>query len=136
MSDGGSGRHCCIPAPGAAARDVTTRVPAVPPAAALADGTVRSPGGEFLMGADAWAVSGDGEGPVRAVWFAAFRVGRCAVSNAELRIFTDATGHLTGAERFGWSFVFAGAAGAPRGGAPGGACPPPPGGAGWGGGGG
>ncbi|MDV9186776.1 formylglycine-generating enzyme family protein [Streptomyces sp. SR27] len=70
---------------------------------------VRIPGGEFLMGAeDGWTVIGDGEGPVHRVRLAPFRIDRCAVSNAEFRDFTDATGHITDAERYGWSFVFAG----------------------------
>jgi formylglycine-generating enzyme required for sulfatase activity len=50
----------------------------------------------------------DGEGPVREVTLAPFAIDRCTVSNDEFAAFVDATGHVTEAERFGWSFVFAG----------------------------
>ncbi|MGW1514568.1 formylglycine-generating enzyme family protein [Streptomyces sp. NPDC002394] len=43
---------------------MTTTAPPVPATGARADGMVRVPGGEFLMGAeDEWTVPGDGEGP-------------------------------------------------------------------------
>ena len=48
------------------------------------------------------------EWPVREVALAPYAVARHAVSNAEFATFVDATGHRTDAERFGWSFVFAG----------------------------
>ncbi|SFK77781.1 Formylglycine-generating enzyme, required for sulfatase activity, contains SUMF1/FGE domain [Geodermatophilus ruber] len=67
------------------------------------------PGGTFLMGTeDAAGFPADGEGPVRAVTLAPFRIDRYAVSNARFAEFADATGYRTDAERFGWSFVFAG----------------------------
>ncbi|MER6018893.1 formylglycine-generating enzyme family protein [Streptomyces anulatus] len=88
---------------------MSTPVPPASPVGAPADGTVHLPGGEFLMGAeDEWTVPGDGEGPVHPVRLAPFRIDRCAVSNAEFQDFSDATGHITDAERYGWSFVFAG----------------------------
>jgi formylglycine-generating enzyme required for sulfatase activity len=85
-------------------------VPAVPvPASVHRDGMVLLPGGTFLMGnEDAAARRGDGEGPVREVAVAPFRIDACAVTNAAFAGFVAATGHRTEAERFGWSFVFAG----------------------------
>jgi formylglycine-generating enzyme required for sulfatase activity len=69
----------------------------------------RLDGGEFLMGnAGRYAYPGDGEGPVRRVRLAPFWIDRCAVSNAEFARFAEETGHVSEAERFGWSFVFAG----------------------------
>jgi len=65
--------------------------------------------GEFLMGnegPDAYA--DDGEGPVHRVRLAPFTIDVTAVTNAAFREFVVATGHVTDAERFGWSFVFAG----------------------------
>ena len=50
---------------------------------------------------------GDGEGPQREVSLSPFWIGRCAVTNAQFAQFVDSTGYRTGAERFGWSFVFA-----------------------------
>ena len=55
-------------------------------------------------GAD--AVPGDGEGPVRDVALAAFRIGAATVTNAEFAAFVRATAHVTAAERAGRSFVF------------------------------
>jgi sulfatase modifying factor 1 len=66
-------------------------------------------GGEFLMGSeDDFAYPGDGEGPVRRVRVDGFWIDVCAVSNADFDRFVQEAGHITEAERFGWSFVFAG----------------------------
>ena len=66
-------------------------------------------GGAFLIGSDdRWAYPEDGEGPVRRVTVGPFWIDRYAVSNAGFDSFAEATGYLTDAERFGWSFVFAG----------------------------
>ncbi|WP_151523633.1 formylglycine-generating enzyme family protein [Serinicoccus kebangsaanensis] len=66
-------------------------------------------GGNFQMGSeDPDANPGDGEGPLREVRLSPFSIGRTAVTNAQFAAFVEATGHRTGAERFGWSFVFAG----------------------------
>ena len=65
------------------------------------------PGGNFLMGADdGRGFPSDGEGPVRKVTIKPFRITRSAVTNAQFAAFVDATGHVTEAEVFGWSFVF------------------------------
>nr|WP_246331096.1 formylglycine-generating enzyme family protein [Saccharopolyspora hordei] len=70
---------------------------------------VRLDGGSFLMGSeDALAYPEDGEGPVREVRVEPFWISRTAVSNAEFAEFVEATGYRTEAERWGWSFVFAG----------------------------
>ena len=66
-------------------------------------------GGAFSMGCDdAWAIPGDGEGPVHEVRLRPFAIDACAVSNARFADFVADTGHRTDAERFGASFVFAG----------------------------
>ena len=80
-------------------------------------GEVRSGTGElvalgpatFRMGCDnEWAYPGDGEGPVRDVHVGAFSIDRTPVTNDAFAAFVAATGYVTGAEAFGWSFVFAG----------------------------
>jgi formylglycine-generating enzyme required for sulfatase activity len=72
-------------------------------------GAVPLDGGDFLMGAqDHWAYPGDGEGPVRTVHVEPFRIDAEAVSNARFAEFVEATGFVTEAERWGWSFVFGG----------------------------
>jgi sulfatase modifying factor 1 len=66
-------------------------------------------GGRFLMGSeDRGAFAEDGEGPVREVAVEPFAIAARAVTNEEFAAFVEATGHVTRAERFGWSFVFAG----------------------------
>ncbi|GIM88685.1 hypothetical protein Ato02nite_004780 [Paractinoplanes toevensis] len=57
---------------------------------------------------DVYAYEEDGEGPVRSVRVAPFRIAAHAVTNHEFAVFADATGYLTSAERYGSSFVFAG----------------------------
>ncbi|MEV6104183.1 formylglycine-generating enzyme family protein [Streptomyces sp. NPDC051940] len=67
------------------------------------------PGGSYRMGtADPAAFPDDGEGPVREVTLAPFRISATAVTHAEFRAFTEATGYRTEAEVFGYSFVFRG----------------------------
>jgi sulfatase modifying factor 1 len=57
---------------------------------------------------DAYAYPDDGEGPVRSIRVDSFEVAAYTVSNRQFAEFVDATGHVTAAERFGASFVFAG----------------------------
>ena len=66
-------------------------------------------GGPFLMGSeDPFAYPADGEGPVREVEIGPVWIDAFAVSNTDFSRFVEETGHVTEAERFGWSFVFAG----------------------------
>ncbi|WP_054026913.1 formylglycine-generating enzyme family protein [Bacillus sp. FJAT-28004] len=65
------------------------------------------PGGSFLMGnEDSDANPYDGEGPVRNVQVDAFYIDPDAVTNAEFQAFVLATGYVTEAVKFGWSYVF------------------------------
>ena len=64
-------------------------------------------GGSFLMGTDDKdGFPSDGEGPIRKVTVNPFYMDECTVTNAEFKSFIDATGYITEAEKFGWSFVF------------------------------
>ncbi|SRR6266536_1385916 len=66
-------------------------------------------GGWFLMGCEEpFAYPEDGEGPVRQVHLSPFFIAACCVSNRRFAAFVEATGHVTDAERVGWSYVFAG----------------------------
>ena len=68
---------------------------------------VELPGGTFLMGNDEPDANPfDGEGPVRQVTVSPFRMDATAVDNEQFARFVEATGHVTTAERDGWSFVF------------------------------
>jgi formylglycine-generating enzyme len=65
------------------------------------------PGGRFLMGTDyAHGFPEDGEGPVRPVVLSPFSIDMAPVTNAQFAKFVQASGYVTEAERFGWSFVF------------------------------
>ena len=78
-------------------------------AAADTDGMVLVPAGSFWMGSDdAFAYPDDGEGPPREVELDAYWIDACAVTNCEFAAFAADTAYVTEAERFGWSFVFAG----------------------------
>ena len=79
------------------------------PAGAGAHQFVSLAGGEFSMGSDgSSAYADDGEGPVHLVELSAFAIDAHAVTNDHFGAFVSATGHVTEAERFGWSFVFGG----------------------------
>ncbi|WP_245857716.1 formylglycine-generating enzyme family protein [Mumia flava] len=67
------------------------------------------PSGTFTMGSDdPQADPADGAYPPHEVDLPAFRIGRTAVTNDQFAAFVDASGYVTTAERFGWSFVFGG----------------------------
>jgi formylglycine-generating enzyme len=70
--------------------------------------TVWFEGGRSQIGTNAPEIAADGEGPRRTVRLKPFGLERHAVSNARFAEFVAATGYVTEAERFGWSFVFAG----------------------------
>ena len=64
------------------------------------------PGGTALVGTAQQHIPNDGEGPLRKVKLASFRIGKTTVTNAEFERFVAATGYVTEAEEIGWSFVF------------------------------
>lgn len=98
-------KPCCAPSGGG-----SERVDLAPlPQHGETGGMVLLDGGTFLMGTDdPEAVPGDGEGPVRPVTVAPFWIDVHAVTNERFAPFVEDTGHVTDAERFGWSYVFAG----------------------------
>jgi formylglycine-generating enzyme len=59
-----------------------------------------------MGGDERHAVPGDGEGPVRAVRLSPYLIDATAVTNRQFGVFVKATGYVTDAERYGWSFVF------------------------------
>ncbi|MEP3601574.1 MAG: formylglycine-generating enzyme family protein [Stappiaceae bacterium] len=68
--------------------------------------TVDVPGGSAMVGTSAPQIPDDGEGPLRTVAIKPFRMAVTTVTNDAFRAFVEATGYVTEAERFGWSFVF------------------------------
>lgn len=67
---------------------------------------VSIPGGKALVGTDTPHIPNDGESPLRRLNVKPFSMAATAVTNAQFEAFVDATGFVTEAERFGWSFVF------------------------------
>lgn len=95
---------CCAPGSDRADLAVEHFSSGLPP-----ETLVELPGGTFTMGDEsAWAYPGDGEGPVHEVEMSAFSIDRFTLTNAAYASFVDATGHVSAAEHFGWSFVFGG----------------------------
>lgn len=105
---GAEGIPCCAPDAerDGAARPVVAAIAAT--GAPSNDGMVEL-AGSFSMGSnDPRAYPADGEGPVREFSLDPFLIDRDAVSNARFAAFVEATGYVTEAEHFGWSFVFGG----------------------------
>lgn len=81
----------------------------VPNKTLFKDKMVYIPGGVFLMGTNSKeGFLTDGEGPVRKVKVNPFLIDSYAVTNAEFNEFINATGYITEAEQFGWSYVYYG----------------------------
>jgi formylglycine-generating enzyme required for sulfatase activity len=73
------------------------------------DNMIKLPGGKFLMGTnDNDGFPADGEGPVREIKLDPFYIDLTTVTNLLFSAFINATGYITEAERYGWSFVFYG----------------------------
>jgi sulfatase modifying factor 1 len=70
---------------------------------------VRLDSARFLMGTENLeGFAADGEGPIRAVQVDGFYTDRAPVMNGQFAEFVNSAAYVTDAERFGWSFVFAG----------------------------
>ena len=80
-----------------------------PGATSATDDMVRLDGGAFLMGHDVdEGYPDDGEGPMHTRVMRPFWIEATTVTNEMFARFVEASGHETEAERYGWSFVFAG----------------------------
>ncbi len=115
MGDNDSGGSCCTPQRGDS--HAATRSAASPNRSgdrAVPDGArpvherlIDLAEGTFVMGTDSEeGFPADGEGPPRAVTIAPFRIDRYTISNRDFSAFVEATGYVTEAERYGWSYVF------------------------------
>jgi sulfatase modifying factor 1 len=100
---------CCLPARDKKAMPAGGKeqhLKAFTPSDSL-DDMVLLEGGTFLMGStDHEGFPADGEGPVREVTLKPFYIDRYAVTNDQFAAFVEATGYVTEAEKFGWSYVF------------------------------
>ncbi|WP_459213643.1 formylglycine-generating enzyme family protein [Paenibacillus dokdonensis] len=65
------------------------------------------PEGTYILGTnDGEGFASDAEGPARPVHVQSFRISPHTVTNADYAAFVAATGYITEAEQFGWSYVF------------------------------
>jgi formylglycine-generating enzyme required for sulfatase activity len=99
--------HCCAPTRPDAHPEPAPRRVAAASGRPRFGGLVALPGGTFRMGTDdPDGFPDDGEGPVREVTVAPYRISATTVTNAQFAAFVRETGFRTDAERYGWSFVF------------------------------
>ena len=96
---------CTTPDPHDGASGVTMPPPVAGPRQ-VPEHAVEVPGGRAFVGTSRAELAEDGEGPVRRVGVKPFLIGATSVTNAEFDRFVEATGHVSEAERWGWSFVF------------------------------
>ncbi|MEI6339790.1 MAG: formylglycine-generating enzyme family protein [Verrucomicrobiota bacterium] len=97
---------CCLPQAkrGTAQGGTAAAIPET--RAFSSEGMILLAGGSFLMGSEGREIwPQDGEGPARAVSLDAFWIDECAVTSGAFEAFVAATGYVTEAENFGWSFV-------------------------------
>ncbi|MEO0945372.1 MAG: formylglycine-generating enzyme family protein [Pseudomonadota bacterium] len=64
------------------------------------------PGGPALLGTETPLLIEDAEGPIQKKRTRPFLMGETAVTNEQFAAFIADTGHVTDAEKYGWSFVF------------------------------
>ncbi len=99
-----SDKPCCGPP----ARDgeVPSAIAVLTGTATVPEDAILIPGGQALVGTRTPGIPDDGESPLRKQRLAPFRISPTTVTNADFAAFIEATGFVTEAERFGWSFVF------------------------------
>jgi len=97
-------KGCCTPSRGETAHSVASadRISSVDQSTSA----VLIAGGKALVGTNTAGIPHDGETPLRKVKLKPFRINPTVVTNAEFAEFVQDTGHVTEADRFGWSFVF------------------------------
>lgn len=103
-----SGQGCCGTLGAELRQAMPARAMAAPMAASAHDETmtVAIPAGRAEIGTDQPVFPVDGEGPRRFIDLPAYRMDEAAVTNERFAAFVAATGHVTEAEGYGWSFVF------------------------------
>ena len=97
---------CCDPAAGPGATGPQAATTAGAFGRRETPGAVLVPGGPALKGTRHRGIPDDGESPLRKLRVKPFRIAPTAITNLQFANFVEQTGHVTEAERFGWSFVF------------------------------
>ncbi len=106
MSDTKRVKQCCPPARHGATGTETQNIDLHCARLRVVSDAVLIPGGKSLVGARVPEIPDDGESPPREARIKPFQMGATTVTNAQFAAFVEATGFVTEAERFGWSFVF------------------------------
>ncbi|MFC9648121.1 MULTISPECIES: formylglycine-generating enzyme family protein [unclassified Streptomyces] len=102
-------KSCCAPARERTTLSLTAPAPRAASDSRVAKRLLALPGGRFLMGTDdVVGYPADGEGPLREVELSPFRIAPTTVTNTQFATFVKATGYVTDAERFAFSYVFEG----------------------------
>ncbi|NRB20932.1 MAG: formylglycine-generating enzyme family protein [Rhodobacteraceae bacterium] len=99
------GKPCCQVARNMGHRDSAPQVFTAQKSSVNFD-TALIPGGKAIVGTAHPHIADDGESPLRSSRVRPFRMGMTAVTNAQFQAFVAATGYVTEAEGFAWSFVF------------------------------
>lgn len=100
-------KACCSASRNKTEELVTFKTPQIKQESIDTSHFVHIKGGEFLMGTEtSEGFISDGEGPIRKVKVKDFYISPYTVTNKDFKAFVEATGYVTEAERFGWSFVF------------------------------
>ncbi|NRB04469.1 MAG: formylglycine-generating enzyme family protein [Rhodobacteraceae bacterium] len=97
---------CCSPSLKRPKGPVTDIREIMPSGRSIPSSAAHIPAGPALRGTATEHIPDDGEGPLKKLRHKAFRMAETTVTNAEFQEFIDATGYVTEAEKFGWSFVF------------------------------
>ena len=97
-------KPCCGPSRARSALPIQAQ--SITPARRVPLIAVNIPGGTAMVGTKSARIPDDGESPVRAMRLSPFLISPTTVTNAEFAEFIKATGYVTEAENFGWSFVF------------------------------
>jgi formylglycine-generating enzyme len=111
FAESGQPHPCCVPAKARAARLEQSRRDAAERrrvTARSSEGMIRLDGAAYLKGTDHPGFPADGEGPVYQVTVDPFLMDAEPVRNWQWQEFAAASGYVTEAERYGWSFVFRG----------------------------
>ena len=98
-------KNCCTPSRSSASVGFT-RNPPVSTARNLSIEKMTITGGRPIVGTAVPRIPNDGEELRKSKALRDFSLGVTTITNAQFGAFVEATGYVTEAERFGWSFVF------------------------------
>ena len=103
-------KSCCAISRGQFSNEKSTQATTIIASETVAEeGFIYIPGGTFVTGTtedDPDAILLDGEAIRESVTIKPFYLGETPVTNEQFAKFIEATGYVTEAEKFGWSFVF------------------------------